>query len=765
MKYLIFICLIVFLSFPVVTSADFVAGWSATSTTQSWIFPTKINGVYPTITIPNLISTSTATSIFNGQVEIANFATGFGLVVKDDTIEIQNPTPTFQLTDTTASEDDFILQSNASQIFLSNLDDAGATYFTAGATHAITIGDTLVPSVTVTAVGNNILTITDDSLLVSGNNPSNSEVEIALDANTGFWSDGDDLIYLVVGGITFGRFWETTTDTIAFNPVQNSINFSVGTSATTTAFQINDTAATENAYLGLPLIIGVTSTSTNSGGFSSTGLSSNAGLTISGGSILDTSTATSTFSGGIVSTGLQSTLGLEVDGLISCNTIDTDASGVFICGTDEGGVGGAVDSVSNSDGSLTISPTTGAVVASLNVDHSNTWTQLQAFASTTSSTGNHIDVDASFDTIAGVDKVAVDILASTKNSPGAGKLYALESQTGLGNTINPQTGMLAAVHALLFGTNVAADSTATDNAALFAEVQMSNTGSQVNEASALQIREYFDNGLSTAEIDDLYGINIDQIDIEDSATVNFYGLYMSTPLVDVTGSLTNSYGLYINEHTNATTINREIFLVGAGEIFFRDDNTRIGSSGSNLLNLTAATTTASDALAVDGQTRLKTTLNGFLKATSGYVQTSSIDISSDTNLAAGRSLTLSGDSIEADNELYNKMANGAITSPVTADSGKLQWKFATAITLTRVSCSTDTGTTTIQFDERVETTPNTAGTDVLSTSLDCDSDAQTTTSFSNATIAADAPLNMDIDSIVSTPGVVRIHIEYELDDV
>lgn len=44
-----------------------------------------------------------------------------------------------------------------------------------------------------------------------------------------------------------------------------------------------------------------------------------------------------------------------------------------------GGGGGAVDSVSNSDGTLTISPTTGAVVASLNFGHANTWTAQQIF--------------------------------------------------------------------------------------------------------------------------------------------------------------------------------------------------------------------------------------------------------------------------------------------------------------------------------------------------------------------------------------------------
>jgi hypothetical protein len=41
---------------------------------------------------------------------------------------------------------------------------------------------------------------------------------------------------------------------------------------------------------------------------------------------------------------------------------------------------GAVSSVSNSDGSLTVSPTTGAVVASLALGHTNTWTSTQNFA-------------------------------------------------------------------------------------------------------------------------------------------------------------------------------------------------------------------------------------------------------------------------------------------------------------------------------------------------------------------------------------------------
>jgi hypothetical protein len=63
-------------------------------------------------------------------------------------------------------------------------------------------------------------------------------------------------------------------------------------------------------------------------------------------------------------------------------------------GNTAGGAGGFalasaanVASVSNSDGSLTISPTTGAVVASLNVGNVNTWTAAQTFNSTFGGTG------------------------------------------------------------------------------------------------------------------------------------------------------------------------------------------------------------------------------------------------------------------------------------------------------------------------------------------------------------------------------------------
>lgn len=58
------------------------------------------------------------------------------------------------------------------------------------------------------------------------------------------------------------------------------------------------------------------------------------------------------------------------------------ATGLLTCGTSSSG--GAVTGVSNSDGTLTISPTTGAVVASIALGHANTWTALQTFGTSIS---------------------------------------------------------------------------------------------------------------------------------------------------------------------------------------------------------------------------------------------------------------------------------------------------------------------------------------------------------------------------------------------
>jgi trimeric autotransporter adhesin len=76
---------------------------------------------------------------------------------------------------------------------------------------------------------------------------------------------------------------------------------------------------------------------------------------------------------GVTLPGLGSGTQAQCLGLTSGNVVVPSAGA---CGTSSG----AVSSVSNSDGTLTISPTTGAVVASLALGHANTWSATQTFS-------------------------------------------------------------------------------------------------------------------------------------------------------------------------------------------------------------------------------------------------------------------------------------------------------------------------------------------------------------------------------------------------
>ena len=110
------------------------------------------------------------------------------------------------------------------------------------------------------------------------------------------------------------------------------------------------------------------------------------------------------------------------------------------------------------------------------------------------------------------------------------------------------------------------------------------------------------------------------------------------------------------------------------------------------------------------------------------------------------------------------MKDVTIDVPTTADTNKVQWYFGQAVTITRVACSVGAATSvTIQLDERAEATPNTAGVDVMTAALVCTTTSGTTASFTNATIAARVPLNMQITSVVGSPGAVRVHIEFTID--
>lgn len=130
---------------------------------------------------------------------------------------------------------------------------------------------------------------------------------------------------------------------------------------------------------------------------------------------------------------------------------------------------------------------------------------------------------------------------------------------------------------------------------------------------------------------------------------------------------------------------------------------------------------------------------------------------------AGRSLTETTNVLDVDAEIYTRTCDFAVEVPVAGDDGDLQCYFPTAATLTRVYCSTDTGTSVINFYERAEATPNTGTTDMLTSDLTCDTDGQATTTFTDSAIAADALLALGLQTTFTT-GWVRVHAEFTVND-
>lgn len=105
------------------------------------------------------------------------------------------------------------------------------------------------------------------------------------------------------------------------------------------------------------------------------------------------------------------------------------------------------------------------------------------------------------------------------------------------------------------------------------------------------------------------------------------------------GALDNSYGLYVEEMTAASTINNEIFIAGAGEVFFRDQAIHVGSLTDGHLDLTADTS-------VD--------VNGLLVTTAGKVENT-------TRVTSGPYTVLATDEV-----IYCDTDGGAFTANLPA---------------------------------------------------------------------------------------------------
>ena len=146
------------------------------------------------------------------------------------------------------------------------------------------------------------------------------------------------------------------------------------------------------------------------------------------------------------------------------------------------------------------------------------------------------------------------------------------------------------------------------------------------------------------------------------------------------------------------------------------------------------------------------------------VQGYDADNATSGTFTAGDHLTLTGTDFDVDAELKTKIASFSIINATTTQNPAAQHMFPYPITITRISCSSATGTVTIQFDERAAATPNTAGTDVMNSVLVCDTNSEATTTFANAGIAADVPFSLDIDAVSVADANCRIHVDYTINE-
>lgn len=103
-----------------------------------------------------------------------------------------------------------------------------------------------------------------------------------------------------------------------------------------------------------------------------------------------------------------------------------------------------------------------------------------------------------------------------------------------------------------------------------------------------------------------------------------------------------------------------------------------------------------------------------------------------------------------------------LENPTPADAGKFQWKPKNPLTFTRITCSTDVGTATVSLEARSESLPNTTGTPVVIIPFVCTPTTTIVTAFTNPVVPTNSPVALIVWAINGTPGVVRVHAEYQL---
>jgi hypothetical protein len=182
------------------------------------------------------------------------------------------------------------------------------------------------------------------------------------------------------------------------------------------------------------------------------------------------------------------------------------------------------------------------------------------------------------------------------------------------------------------------------------------------------------------------------------------------------------------------------------------------SAGASCATVTGGTCTNSVVVAISSSavpTCAKVNLANWVSGT--------LSIAS-TTLDAGRSLTLTGDTLSADAELYTRSCNWSVVAATVTADVSCSPANAVAVTVTRMFCITSTGTASYTMDEKTRAQIFGTGTTVDGTQ-GCDTSGRTVSSgFSNADISAGSSLVAGWGTISGDYPQLTIIIDFTVND-
>jgi len=209
---------------------------------------------------------------------------------------------------------------------------------------------------------------------------------------------------------------------------------------------------------------------------------------------------------------------------------------------------------------------------------------------------------------------------------------------------------------------------------------------------------------------------------------------------DITGALTGN----ADTVTGFTPASGSLTLAGADALTI----TTTGETNSTF-PLGTKTLVATDVATLSSLTSIGTIGTGVWNGTA-------IDIGTYTNLTAGRSLTLTGDDVLADSELYTGKHKIAFETP-TATDDFFFGEVAKAQTFKSIYCKTLVGT--VDLDISI------AGSDINGTDITCNTTGVLDSSLGGDTTGAvGEELKLLITSVASAPTYLMVQLNYEYTD-